>query len=373
MAAAEEKRGLAKSALDRIAMAAGVSWDAAQSRRIDDGRDPRYCAWLAVGRVRSFDGQEIIIQGSKEIDLRDRSPQVEALVGRYRAKLERWEQDGRKGYAPKDPSGQIREMRLHILSMCETKARLRAIRSLGVRTAYSPADLRKPFVVAHLSFSGRSEDPQLRREFALMAAHAALAPSRSTVARLPAAPAPPLLPPPPIGQTMTGELDVDDAVFDEGVEAPPAATAPPAGEATSAHDAGPAHADTGPSQSYSPPSEHAPPPRTRAAARAAASGFAIPGGRSKGTPLEEADDRDLTYWGGRLEEEIAAGTGKPQFRDRNEGLARAIRAEQGRRAGGGGDFEAEGRARGDDDSDIPFASSTMRTGVHPRAARWERW
>jgi hypothetical protein len=89
------------------------------------------------------------------------------------------------------------------------------------------------------------------------------------------------------------------------------------------------------------------------------SGFTIPGGRSKGRPLEEADDTDLTYWGGRLEQELTDGTGKPQFRERNEALACAIRAEQGRRAGGdadgggsSGDFEAAGRAR--DDSDIPF-------------------
>jgi hypothetical protein len=40
---------------------------------------------LAVGTVRHFDGSEKTIQGTKEVDLRDGSPQVEALWSRYRS------------------------------------------------------------------------------------------------------------------------------------------------------------------------------------------------------------------------------------------------------------------------------------------------
>lgn len=54
------------------------------------------------------------------MDLRDGSPQIEALYARA--------QGGRK-----DPTNQIREMRLHIMAHAESKARLRAIRSIGVR------------------------------------------------------------------------------------------------------------------------------------------------------------------------------------------------------------------------------------------------
>ncbi len=50
------KRGLHRHVLDRIASAAAVSWDSHRSRRIDDGRDPCYVIFCAVGRYRHFDG-----------------------------------------------------------------------------------------------------------------------------------------------------------------------------------------------------------------------------------------------------------------------------------------------------------------------------
>lgn len=362
-----DKVGLGKVALDRIALAAGVSWDPQQSRRTDDGRDPHYVSYVAVGHYRQFDGSTCTIMGEKELDMREKSPAVEALRAKYREKLAAWERGGKQDYPPKSPDVQIAEVRTHLLSHAASKAKLRAIRGLGIRTSYTKAELAKPFVIAKLTFSGETENPELRREFALMRARSFLnsrdalwgnGPRQLPPPPPPRATLPAVRPAPPVGQVVDEDPDgVIDGVMDaELVEESIAPEAPPPGHAADAGTPAPE-----PSQS-STSSERPPVQQTRAAARAAASGFAIPGGRSKGTPLEEADDRDLTYWGGRLEQELADGTGKPQFRDRNEALARAIRAEQGRRAGGdaddggssgGGDFEAAGHAGGDDD-DIPF-------------------
>lgn len=338
------KRGLSKVALDRIALAAGVSWDPVASRRLDDGRDPRYCAWLAVGRVKSLDGTEIVLQASKEIDLRDGSPQVDGLWARYKTKLARWEREGKKGWQPRSPEGQLREQRLHLLSMCETKARLRAIRSLGVRTAYSADELKKPFVIARLAFTGRSEDPELRRTFAVMAAQNALASSRALYGPpraplLPAGHAIPQLPAPTPAPLVGTVVDQDDDPPLEVVVVPSEPAAVPSDvEERVADDGEAAHTTT------------AVPPRPAQTER---SGFVIPGGRSRGTPIEQSSDGDLAYWGNRIEDDLAAGKGKPQFAARDRQLVVAIRAEQGRRAVGGGLDDGDDRA-GQGDDDIPF-------------------
>ena len=185
------KFGLSKAPLDRIAGAAGVDWDPVLTRRMDDARDPYYCAFQAVGYVRSFDGTRRTITGTKEMDLRDGSPQCEALAGRKR--------DGSG-----DASKQIREMRLHILGHAESKAKLRAIRSLGLQTSYRPEEFSKPFAVARLMFTGRTADPELRREFARMNADAMIGGTRALYGA-PALPAPTAAPARP-----AGALDEDD-------------------------------------------------------------------------------------------------------------------------------------------------------------------
>jgi hypothetical protein len=197
------KFGLGKSALDRVAAAAGVTWDAHQSRRLDDGRDPRYCSWLAVGTYRHFDGTEVQIMGTKEMDLRPNSPQVEALEQRAAAKN-------------KSADGQIREMRLHIAAHAETKARLRAIRSLGIRTAYTREELGKPFVVAKLMWTGATDDPTLRTEAFRMRAAAMMGGMRTLYGPGPQVALPAASPAPPI-TSVAHYYDDDD---DEAQEAP---------------------------------------------------------------------------------------------------------------------------------------------------------
>lgn len=156
------KRGLGKVALDKLAAAAGISWDALASGRLDDGSDPHYCHFRAVGSYRSFDGSRLSLSGEVEIDLRVGSPQVEEMITKAAGK--------ERGVADK----QILEARKFILRHAESKARNRAVRCLGLRTSYTPAELQKPFVVAKVMFTGHSEDPEIKREFARATATAFL-------------------------------------------------------------------------------------------------------------------------------------------------------------------------------------------------------
>lgn len=205
------KNGLSKNVLDRIGGALGASWDPHQSGRLDDGSDPHYVHYRAVGTVRQFDGTARQIIGEKEMDLRPGSPQVQAIV-------ERVEASNRKKNQNKSPEGQIREMRLHILGHAETKARLRAIRSLGLKTSYTRAELEKPFAVAGMMLTGRVDgDPELERDIAKMIVGSALQ-STNAAYGSPAPRAPQLAPPTQAPQLHSpppvGDVGADDSAVD---------------------------------------------------------------------------------------------------------------------------------------------------------------
>jgi hypothetical protein len=198
----------------QIAAAAGVSWIMEQTGRLDDGSDPHFCHFRAVGMVTSFDGSKRVVSGEVDMDLRDGSPQVDALKARAAAKK-------------RDASDQIREMRLFILRHAETKSKLRAICDIGLRRSYTERELSKPFVVARLMWTGQSDDPELRRMYAEKMADAQMAGVMGlygNAAALPRrAPAPqrPQLAhagqfaghaPPPVGALTAGAEPEDDGI-----------------------------------------------------------------------------------------------------------------------------------------------------------------
>lgn len=144
------KWGLSASALMKVASAMRISWDGERSGRVDDGRDPRFCAYRAVGSYRSLDGQLVWVSGEVEIDMRDDSDQVAALRDRGGKGVER----------------QIRDTRLFLVRHAETKAKARAIRQAAGIRGYTREELNKPFVVPSLVFTGHSDDPETKRVFA---------------------------------------------------------------------------------------------------------------------------------------------------------------------------------------------------------------
>ncbi len=274
-------RGLGKSVLQKIAHAAGVSWDPDRSGRLDDGSHPYYVRWKAVGTYRAFDGQLQVLLAEKELDLRDGSPAAQELKTR-----------------------QLAQMRLHIQAHAETKAQLRAIRSLGIKTSYSKDELKKPFVAARVLFTGQTNDPVLKRLFAERTADAFLGANKMLYGDGPAQPAAALLAPPPVG---TVPADPDDvAGFLAPVEQPPEPA--PTGGKTGGKTA------------------KKPAPRTTDS-----SGYMIPGGREKGTPIEKAELKDLEYWAGRFEKELEDESSRDPERDQD--MLTAFEAEIQSRGG----------------------------------------
>lgn len=142
---------LHKTALNRIAKAVGISWDPRQSHRTDRGDIPNFASYKAVGHFRDFDGTWRTIEGEKQMDLTDGSERAKTMK-----------------------PGELSEARKFVAEHAQTKAQLRAIRSLGIRSSYSKEELDKPFVCFRLIFTGQSDDPETRKVFAEATAKAML-------------------------------------------------------------------------------------------------------------------------------------------------------------------------------------------------------
>lgn len=249
------KLGLSKVVLDRIASAMAISWDSEASRRLDNGRDPYYCHYRAVGHVEMFDGSEREISAEKEMDLRDGSPQI-------------------AGKSDK----QVAEQRMHILAHAESKAKLRAVRSTGIKTSYTEDELAKPFAIARSMFTGRTEDPQLRAAAFLMRAEANI---RGRRALMDGSASPSQISAPAYGSRSAPPVGTVQADPDDIVSETPSARPTPKPAAAKAVN------------------KPAPPVEGRTL-----SGLKCPFGKNKGVALEEIDSDGVAWWRGCLERDL---------------------------------------------------------------------
>lgn len=124
---------LKASALNRLARGLGIQWKPETFRRMDDQKDPYYCSMVVAGEYRDYTGELVTITGTRAVDLRDGSPEYEAMRNRNTGELN---------------LGQIARARANIQQICETKAKNRAIADACVSRSISPSDLNREFVMA---------------------------------------------------------------------------------------------------------------------------------------------------------------------------------------------------------------------------------
>ena len=159
---------LRKHAIDRIGTTFGVSWDPVQSSRSDDRRTLHYWAYRAVGVYRHYDGTPATLSDEYDVDARDKGERVQEL----------WDTPRRRGESTEDWQERVglllRKVRKYGLAMAASGARLRAMTQVGLKRAYSPAELCHPFVVARLHFDGWSDDEAERELYAVETARAFL-------------------------------------------------------------------------------------------------------------------------------------------------------------------------------------------------------
>lgn len=226
--------GIGKNGLNRLAAAAGLSWDPSLCYRVDDGSHPWVVHCQAGGTLKQLDGSLRTSTAHRPVDLRgipgdesSWSAEVRNVIriaeksnARDKAEAER---KGRHFY-PRDPWEQVAQARSQIALLSETKAKNRVIRDLlAVRTSYLPVELDRGFAVFRLQFTGASEDPEIRRAVAAaiiereMGARNLLYPSRSTPGlHLPALSAPPAAALPPSAATVESEVADEPLIEDHG-------------------------------------------------------------------------------------------------------------------------------------------------------------
>lgn len=140
---------LTKIGLWRLEQLAGVTWEDPKTGkstivRIDDGKDSLVCRYQATGFILDIDGQRRSQSDGFGYDLRDNSPQANALSDK-----------------PKN----LARLRQNIEQQTITKAKLRVLRGLlGVQSSYKPNDLLKPFVVLRMAFNIDAIDPTIKNK-----------------------------------------------------------------------------------------------------------------------------------------------------------------------------------------------------------------
>ena len=150
---------LARPALDRIGLFAGIFWDSAKSGVISASRD--YVLYKAVGELRSESGERVPLPpGTKEIDMQviEEEMKAEHVVKVYNKGNEEYSTWKRKVlYEDLTPAQQaevdratLKEVlifRKHKVARAETGARLRVVKSMGIKSSYTAEELARPFVI----------------------------------------------------------------------------------------------------------------------------------------------------------------------------------------------------------------------------------
>ncbi len=301
------KWGLSRPAVDKLAAAARLTTVASQCLRFET----RYAEWRVVRAMRDLNGGVRSEAATRIIDLREGSQYLANLRAKARDRA--------------NVDKQVNEILGMLGAHAETKARLRADRALlGIRT-YTQEELRKPFVVPALVFTGHSPDPEIRRMFAMATAQAFL----NGQAALYGGGVGQSLP--MMGSGMGGGMGAP-MMMGGGQPAPMlgmGAPMMPQGDGGFAPGVGEDDYDATTGE-VGPPAAPQQPAQPPTAARKVDPGRVyMPGKKGEAGLVKDAADKDLAYWGDRLEKNLPDS----RYPDSDREKLQAIRMEQARRRG----------------------------------------
>jgi hypothetical protein len=161
-----------KQALMKLSVCAGVIWSPTGSHRVDNGADRNYIAYKAIGGIKKADGRPVFFSAEYDIDftvleaeLRDsyqRKADAKDKQGNYYKKTEK----ERTEYVEYCVNRDMLQKRKFKLRLCEAGAMNRVLRMLlGLKQAYTTAELSKPFVMARIVFRPDFSDAAVRKQF----------------------------------------------------------------------------------------------------------------------------------------------------------------------------------------------------------------
>jgi len=202
--------------LIKLSVSVGMVWDGVNSCRTDNGSDKGYVSFRAIGGLKKPDGSYVMAKAEYDLDfevtemeLRDLyTKKVKESQGSKYVKTEQWAEECIRR--------DLLQKRKHKLKLAESGAKDRVIRELlGVKSTYTLAEIKQPFLVLRIVVRPDYSDEQVKR---LMLANAMASMNGIYGSQMPALPA-----------STYPVVDIDPE--DPTTETPPTAactTAPPA-------------------------------------------------------------------------------------------------------------------------------------------------
>lgn len=154
-----KKRALAKSAIDRVAQASGVSWDPALTGVIGKP-SMEYLMYRAVGGVVGPDGGIVVISGTVEWHYSLEVQPIVDDIAELEAKIAAGDKSCEKALYGKKK--QLIDVQKYRIGMCESKAKNRAVRGLGIKAKYTIEELNEPFVVQQVCYAPDITSPDVK-------------------------------------------------------------------------------------------------------------------------------------------------------------------------------------------------------------------
>lgn len=160
-----------KQALMKLSVCAGIIWSPTECRRIDNRSDRNYIAYQAVGGIKKSDGTPVFFKAEYDIDYEVVEEELRDQYARKAKKLTKGRGNGERPATEEEKAEYIeycvkRDMlqkRKHGLKMCEAGAMNRVVREiLGLKQAYTAAELAKPFVMVRIVFRPDYTDKDIR-------------------------------------------------------------------------------------------------------------------------------------------------------------------------------------------------------------------
>jgi hypothetical protein len=162
--AADAKLRISAQGLRKLAVASGIMWHPRECKRTDNRQDKDYVSFQAVGSIKKNDGTMVAWKGEFDLDLQVVEEELREL---YYQKSKSWHKSDaeKKAYIESSVRRDLLQKRKHKIKLAETGAMNRVIRAiLGLKSAYSKAELAKPFVVVRIVFQPDLSDPETKRQ-----------------------------------------------------------------------------------------------------------------------------------------------------------------------------------------------------------------
>lgn len=162
---------LTKQALMKLSVCAGIIWSPTETKRTDNRADRNYVSFAAVGGIKKADGQPVFFKAEYDLDF---EVIEEQLRESYEQKAKKYKKDStakeKSDYVEFCVKRDLLQKRQHKLKLAESGAMNRVVREiLGLKNAYTKAELAKPFVMVRIVFRPDYNDKEVKKQ--LIAAH----------------------------------------------------------------------------------------------------------------------------------------------------------------------------------------------------------